>query len=196
VILRKLFPIGVLSAFVTACGGGPPTTAPATLSRPLSEVVAFMGDSITAGWTLSAYDSGATINAGVGGQTSVQMLARFQTDVVAKAPGVVVILAGTNDFLHLGAAATNTEILCSVMPSDFIYQSVQDFTQADVRKFNQELIGIALANGYLYADYYEDFLNADGNVDNSLLIDGLHPNSDGYEVMWKVVGPLINEDLQ
>lgn len=36
-------------------------------------------------------------DAGVGGNTSTQLLARFDLDVIAKAPDIVVILIGTND---------------------------------------------------------------------------------------------------
>jgi hypothetical protein len=48
----------------------------------------------------------------------------------------------------------------------------------------------------LYADYYDEFLNPDGTVNDSLFLDGLHPNPAGYALMWKVVAPLINEELQ
>lgn len=50
-------------------------------------------------WANALADARFTVikNSGVGGQNSAQILARFSTDVVAYAPRVVVIMAGTND---------------------------------------------------------------------------------------------------
>jgi len=62
----------------------------------------FMGDSITYIWGLSSVSPvfqqhPLWIDAGVSGNTSGQMVARFQEDVIARHPSVVAILAGTND---------------------------------------------------------------------------------------------------
>jgi acyl-CoA thioesterase-1 len=62
----------------------------------------FMGDSITYIWGLSSVSPvfqqhPLWIDAGVSGNTSGQMVARFQLDVIAKLPTTVAILAGTND---------------------------------------------------------------------------------------------------
>lgn len=79
--------------------------------RPMTMVL--LGDSITAGNTDGAYDSstgfftwgnalaGAPFtllnNAGVGGETSTQILARVDADVLAHSPGYCMVLCGTND---------------------------------------------------------------------------------------------------
>src|SRR6516165_10895403 len=60
--------------------------------------VVFMGDSITDIWHLDkSFPGKPYVNRGIGGQTTPQMLIRFRPDVIALAPKVVVILAGTND---------------------------------------------------------------------------------------------------
>jgi lysophospholipase L1-like esterase len=65
--------------------------------------VVFMGDSITYLWGLPSVGGlifqqhPFWIDVGVSGNTSGQMAARFQQDVIARHPGVVAILAGTND---------------------------------------------------------------------------------------------------
>src|SRR5689334_12181267 len=62
--------------------------------------VVFMGDSITELWDRDPgkfFASKGYIGRGIGGQTTPQMLIRFQQDVVALNPKVVVINAGTND---------------------------------------------------------------------------------------------------
>jgi lysophospholipase L1-like esterase len=194
----------ILAALLSGCGGTSSTIPPET-----KNLTAFMGDSITAFWNIPAYDSHPTVNLGVIGDTTVQMLARFDL-VTAAAPGVVVILGGVNDFLLLGPDATNIDsikqmasqaraggikvILCSVMPQDYI-DAATPIPNSDIAAFNQQLLTVARENGYLYADYYDEFLNADGSVNNVLLNDGLHPNAAGYGVMWKVLEPLLAEDL-
>jgi lysophospholipase L1-like esterase len=93
--------------------------ATSTLSRSFRVVVA--GDSITAGssgrpnhpanqsWgrgyaALTLWQSGlrGVVNAGVGGNTSTQMLARWQTDVLAYNPDAVLLMIGTNDVVTTG----------------------------------------------------------------------------------------------
>jgi lysophospholipase L1-like esterase len=180
-------------------GGGNTSVQPAP---PISNVAAFMGDSITHRWDLTQYDPNPTVNFGVDGDSTAQMLARFDA-VIAIAPGVVVILGGIND-----GATSNTDsikamagqataagirvILCSVLP--FSFQG-HDLDQAHIASLNQELINLAQANGYLYADYFDVMINPDGSQNQSLFVDGLHPNAAGYAKMWAVVAPLLAEDL-
>src|SRR5207248_11675291 len=65
---------------------------------PNEKRVVFFGDSITDMWPLAEYFPGKPyINRGISGQTTPQMLLRYRQDVIALAPKVVVILAGTND---------------------------------------------------------------------------------------------------
>jgi lysophospholipase L1-like esterase len=202
------------AGLLVGCGSATVTvranSAPPPQTKAVSNLTAFMGDSITQFWNIPAFDPNPILNFGVAEETSVDMLARFQRDVIASDPGVVVILAGINDFFDFGPVKTNTGsinamaamaqaagikvILCSVMPSDYTFEP-QNFTQADVQAFNDQLIEIARANGYLYADYYAQFLNPDGSINLSLFSDGLHPTDAGYALMWKVLAPLLAEDL-
>ncbi len=65
---------------------------------PEEKRVVFFGDSITDAWPLPEYFPGKPyVNRGIGGQTTAQMLVRFQQGVIALQPKAVVILAGTND---------------------------------------------------------------------------------------------------
>ena len=198
-----------LGALILAgCGGGGDAVQPASA---VSNLTAFMGDSITRRWDLTQYDVQPTLNFGVDADTTVQMLARLN-GVLAADPGVLVILGGVNDLQDFGPAGANIDsiksmaaqakaarirvILCSVMPTtDFEFATLH-FTLADVRAFNDQLIELAQQNGYLYADYYDEFLNPDGSVNNSLYLDGLHPSAAGYAVMWGVLEPLLVEELR
>lgn len=65
---------------------------------PGEQRVIFFGDSITDGWNLDQYFPGkGYINRGISGQTTSQMLLRFEQDVIRLKPAAVVVLAGTND---------------------------------------------------------------------------------------------------
>lgn len=72
--------------------------ANAAISEP--PVAVFMGNSITEGWVNmhpQFFSENKYVGRGISGQTTPQMLIRFQQDVIDLQPEVVVILAGTND---------------------------------------------------------------------------------------------------
>jgi lysophospholipase L1-like esterase len=91
-------------ASMSAWGSGATTGVTAHPAKPASDPpsVVFIGDSITAIW--GGGQEGPQfaehpnwIDQGIGGQTSNQVLARFQADVVDLHPEMVHILIGTND---------------------------------------------------------------------------------------------------
>jgi lysophospholipase L1-like esterase len=193
---------------LVSCKGNSDYIPPPVAKAP-PNTVAFMGDSITALWDLADYDSSPTLNFGISGDNTEQMLARFHNQVIDSDPAVVVILGGINDFQERGASGTNTDaikamasaastagikvILCSVLPTDYPNPNLN---LPEIEAFNQDLLQLAQESGYLYADYYDVMLNADGTTDDSLFMDHIHPNSAGYARMWTVLAPLIEEDLQ
>lgn len=207
--------------YLAGCGGGSSAQVQPTptvqQTKPLSNVAAFMGDSITQYWNLADFDTSPTLNFGVVGETTTQMLARFQSEVIANAPGVVVILGGINDILLYDAGTVTTApsidsiaamaamakaagikvILCSLTPFHPSSTTGAVLTAPTViEDLNQQLIALAQANGYLYADYYDEMLAPDGTQNGALFVDAVHPNAAGYAVMWKVIEPLLQEDLQ
>jgi lysophospholipase L1-like esterase len=198
----------IFAMCLAACGGGSQSIPPPA-AKAAPGTAAFMGDSITASWDLAAFDHSPTLNFGVSGDNTSQMLARFHNQVIDSDPAVVVILGGVNDFQEQGAAGTNTDaiqamaseaqnagikvILCSVLPTDYPNPNLN---LSEIQAFNQHLIQIAQENGYLYADYYDVMVNADGTTDDSLLADHIHPNDLGYARMWTVLSPLLAQDLQ
>jgi acyl-CoA thioesterase-1 len=205
-IRRALF--GALILILTACGGCA-STAPAQASQPrlLSNIVVFMGDSIIQRWNVRSYDKSPFVNVGVTGEDTGQMLARFQTDVIAYSPGVVVILGGTNDFARFGHATIDNikamaklataagirVILCAVPPASL---NGPNLNTSKIEIFDQELATLAGASGYRYADYFHAMLLPDGSQDLTLFVDGEHPNGAGYAKMWAVLKPLIAEDMK
>ena len=75
--------------------------------------VVFMGNSIIEGWKQADPDffsDPKLLNKGIGGQTTPQMLSRFERDVLDVHPKAVLILAGTNDIAGNTGEITLTEI--------------------------------------------------------------------------------------
>lgn len=208
---------GFLTVVILALAAcGTPTWDPSQATREplISNIVAFMGDSITGDWRFPAAPNFTTLNLGVAGNTTAQMLARFQAQVIDANPpvGIVVIDGGINDWLHndgtpvtvanvsemaqLASTSGIRVIVASVMLGDFLPGGVIiQPTSADVEAFNTQLIEVCELNGYTYADYFHAMLLSDGTEDFSLYVDGVHPNDAGYAKMWAVIEPLIEKNL-
>lgn len=224
-----------ISLAMAGCGGGStavqPIQPPPTIQHipARSNVVAFMGDSITENWfwegppecetdpsclhLIPVGSNFSEVDLGIGGNTTQQMLDRFQAQVIDASPqvGIVVIDGGVNDehnglpftidniatMAHMAQQAGIKVIIASVMLETSPYWSPSaNPTSADIEAFDAQLIALCQANGYLYADYKDVMLLRDGTEDFSLYMDGLHPNEAGYERMWPVLEPLIQEALQ
>ena len=79
--------------------------------------VVFMGNSITDFWAKNFpgfFYENKYIGRGISGQTTEQMLARFQQDVVELHPKIVVILAGINDIAQNNGPISNENILKNI----------------------------------------------------------------------------------
>lgn len=229
--------LGLLMVGLTGCGSGmagssSQAVAPQAAAQPppvdphplYTSKVAFMGDSITWIWNqsdrlqpqalLSAHLPDF-VDAGISGNETSQMLARFDTDVMAYHPDVVVILGGVNDIKNSGvdpatiasnifamvqkAESAGAKVIVGTVLSIGIAYAPQTFLdQADpqIDALNKLLVAGASAYGYTIVDYHPAMLAADGTANGALLIDGLHPNDAGYAVMWKVLKPLLPVDAK
>ena len=181
--------------------------------------VVFMGDSITDGWGrwqgLPPFFPGKPyVNRGISGQTTPQMLLRFQQDVVKLQPSAVVILGGTNDIAGntglstLGMIEDNLRsmaeiakanhiqvILASVLPvTDYPWRRGLQPAEK-VRALNAWIKGYAHDHGYVYLDYYSALTNAQGGLDPAMAKDGVHPTAAGYAVMAPLADKAIGQAL-
>lgn len=189
--------------------------------------VIFIGDSITDIWDENGFGgffSGKPyINRGIGGQTTPQMLLRFQADVINLKPKAVVILAGTNDIsgntgpMTLEQTADNITsmaelatangikvVLSSVIPvSDTVrkndgsfYIQTKSRPPAKISAMNDWLKSYAAKNGYTYLDYYSAMVDDRGFVKDGITFDGLHPSKEGYAIMNPLVEAAIQKALK
>jgi len=170
--------------------------------------IVFIGDSITELWGLAdpAFFSGGRVNRGISGQTTGQILLRFQADVVALHPRAVHILAGTNDLagntgpesmvdVHNNIAAMVAlakangirVYLASVPPARRFNWRPDLSPAAQVRELNTWLRAFAKAQRVTYVDYYSALTDTTGGLRAELSADGVHPDAAGYRLMAAAV---------
>lgn len=175
--------------------------------KPGSRRIVFFGDSITDAWRLNEYYPGRDfLNRGIGGQTTGDMLQRFQADAINLKPEAVLILAGTND-LARGVPLTAIEsnltvmadladlhgirvILASLLPVNDAhkdenpqYERSRLRPPSSIRQLNQWMEGLCRERKYTYVDYYAALIDSGGSLKVEDSDDGLHPNSAGYRIM-------------
>jgi len=170
---------------------------------PGEQRVVFYGDSITDAWPIARFFPGRPyINRGISGQTTPQMLVRFQQDVVHLKPAAVIILAGTNDIAgntgpetpemiednltSMAAIAKYYDIkviFASILPA-IAYPWKPGVHPADeIRALNTWLKDFARRDGDVYLDYYSALADAEGGMKPGLSKDGVHPTPVGYAIM-------------
>jgi lysophospholipase L1-like esterase len=195
--------------------------ANAKLARPAAseDRVVFMGDSITDVWKIDqSFPGKPYVNRGIGGQTTPQMLIRFRPDVIALAPKVVVILAGTNDIAgntgpitlaeieanlqtmsELGRVHNIRVVLSSVLPvNNYTERSKLFFPlrpTAEILELNQWIKDYATRNKLIYLDYFSAMVDDKGMLRADLAEDGLHPNAKGYAIMAPLAQKAIEQAL-
>ncbi|SEH13832.1 Lysophospholipase L1 [Sphingopyxis sp. YR583] len=170
--------------------------------------IVFMGDSITELWALAdpALFSADIVNRGISGQTSAQMLLRFQADVIALRPAKVHILAGTNDIagnagptsaaqfrdniramVALAKANGIGVILGAIPPAGrFAWKPGIDPAPRIV-DLNAWLKAFAQAEEITFVDYHEVISDGSRSIDGRFTFDGVHPNRIGYGEMKRAL---------
>jgi lysophospholipase L1-like esterase len=192
---------------------------PASPSRDPNEArVVFYGDSITDAWGRGVgqfFPGHPYLNRGISGQTTPQMLVRFQQDVVHLHPAAVLILAGTNDiagntgpstpqmiednFAAMAAIARQNNIkviLASILPAAAYPWKPGIDPVPTIRELNQWLRDYANVQRLTYVDYYSAMATPNGAMKPGLSSDGVHPTAQGYAIMGPLAEAAIAQALQ
>lgn len=171
------------------------------------------GDSITQFWSdydPDFFESNYLINKGISGQTTSQMLDRFDNDVIKYKPQKVVILAGINDIaenngpIALEAVLHNIQImvekafqhnikvlLCSLLPANRFYWNPKLQPAAKVMELNRLLKNYTKVNSIDFVDYFPTMVDATNGLLQSYGPDGVHPNLEGYLKMKFILEPYL-----
>jgi lysophospholipase L1-like esterase len=188
----------------------------ATSSHDENRVV-FMGNSITDFWIQLSPDffsKNPYLDRGISGQTTPQMLIRFQQDVIHLHPKVVVILAGTNDLAgntgpstlamiednlasmaQLAQANGIKVVLSSVLPVYDYPWKKGTYPAKKIVTLNQWIKNYCEQNNDVYLDYYSHLVDNRGGMKAADSKDGVHPNLAGYKIMEPLVVKAIDEAL-
>ena len=171
---------------------------------------ALMGDSITELWLdlhPGFFKANNLLGCGISGQVSGQMLERFQKDVVDRHPAIAVINAGTNDIAENQGAYDEDvtfsniismvdmarrngikPVLSSVLPAAaFRWRPSVTDAPEKIASLNARLQAWALENVVPYVNYYAAMVTLGRSMDPGYSNDGVHPTSDGYDVMEPIL---------
>lgn len=164
-----------------------------------------MGNSITDNWAKfhpEFFAENNFVGRGISGQVTAQMLSRFQADVVALRPKMVIIMAGTNDIamnngyiahenilqniqsmVELAKYHRIEPVLCSCLPAAAFKWRPNMTPAEDIKRLNEMIRAYAKANKIKYIDYYSALADEHGGLPEKYAADGVHPNMDGYTIM-------------
>ena len=223
-MMTRIFRLVLLAGALLALSCGEKNTSPELPPPPATELdgshkgpaAVFIGDSITWQWTRDGFHpvfftTHGYTNKGISGNTTVQMLARFQADVVALDPYCVVIEGGTNDIaqrsdeailanlkqmVEMAQTAKIRVILGSVPPSNN-FPKLPDFRPEDrIISLNAMIKAYADSKGIPYADYYAVLVDGQKGLKPEYQKDSIHPNAAGYLAMETVIQPIIERILK
>jgi lysophospholipase L1-like esterase len=160
--------------------------------------VVFMGDSITEFWKQKDPDffRKGYVNRGIARQTTPQMLARFEQDVVSLRPHAVHILGGTNDItgntgpMTLKDTTENIEAMSAIARAHDIRVFLAAVPPrpafvAQTKALNSWLRAYADTSGATFVDYTSALDDGRGAFKPGLSADEVHPNAQGYAAMDK-----------
>jgi lysophospholipase L1-like esterase len=174
---------------------------------PNFKKIVAIGDSITYGfpylqsssWVHSASEELGIpiINKGINGNTSTQMLERFDLDVLRLLPSHVIIMGGTNDacarveseevynnihnMVEIALQQDITPVLGLPIPCNVAQdECILDLYRKDMREYAHD-------NRLNMIDFYTAFLkNGSKRPRVEYYADVLHPNERGYKVMAEI----------
>lgn len=143
-------------------------------------------------------------NAGIGGNTTAQMLSRLQADVIAYAPDVCLFMGGTNDLLAgMSNAAyaslfNNIEAIvlrllaAGILPV-IVTPPAKDAAVAETKNAQWFYYALAQYYGLPLIDMYRATVNADtGSYAAGNSSDGTHPIAAGITKMVAAATPVLS----
>ena len=195
---------------IVAMGDSTTAGTPAFLS-PAEAPPAGRGDETSqyAHWLMQSRPDWEVLNRGVNGERSDQIRARFERDVIAPGPAVVVLIAGVNDVYQGRPAAHVIEQLrwmfdrarqagIRVVAGTIVpYNTATPDQNARMREINDWIrLQAASTAGLAFADT-RGAVAAPGKPDTlSETADQLHPTPAGYRAMAEVIRPAIEQALR
>jgi len=171
--------------------------------------IVFLGDSITEFWLEelpSFFEGRSFINRGISGQTTPQLLGRFEQDVLSLNPNSLHLLAGTNDIagntgemtidmtlqnihemIRLAKQNQMNVYIGSVLPASSFGWKPLVKPSMIIKELNEKLKKLSVELGCIYIDYHKAMQNSEGGMNTTYADDGVHPNKEGYILMANIL---------
>ena len=186
---------------------------------------AALGDSITHGGGSISVPPSTTIynwetycaipvkNLGRSGDTTAEILARFDNDVLPFRPEVLFIMAGVNDYRAniLGAESVDNLILirdkCERNGIKPVFLTPTPLNPAQIQKLgfidlppedwqeHQRFICEWIRDQENFIDVNEKLTDAEGNLLDMISVDGLHPDAEGKKIIGEAVADWLDKYL-
>lgn len=148
------------------------------------------------------------INKGVNGDTTAGIISRSSRDIIELAPSHMILMAGTNDILlnyPVNNVIDNAKFLLneaeenSIIPIIALQPTVvpelakiywdqyidYDAVNEHLKQYIDSIKTFASKNNIGIINFYDSFLGIEGMKD--LYRDGIHPNAQGHELMFKTI---------
>lgn len=137
-------------------------------------------------------------NAGVFGDRTSNMLARFSSDVTPYAPNIVVIMGGTNDYANGVSFSTFRTNITALVAATYAINAIPVLAtipprdtggyETTIEQWNMWLRDYAERNGLpAVLDFYRVLTDPTNNhYASAYFSDGVHPNGAGYAAMGEV----------
>ena len=175
-----------------------------------------IGDSTTAGnpggargqypyWIMQKHPDWQVINSGIGGQRTDQILARFEKELDASRPDVVIILAGVND-LYQGRPEENVAanlfkmyriarqrglrvVACTILP----YDAADEAVRQRMAEVNYWIRSYSREQGLIFCDTFAAVNDPNNPFHLISSIDKMHPDTEGYRRIGEAIADSINK---
>ncbi len=184
-----------------------------------------LGDSITHGggsisvppstaiYNWETYCAIPVKNLGRSGDTTAELLARFENDVLPFRPEVLFIMAGVNDYRGniLGWESVENLILlkekCEQNGIKPVFLTPTPLNPAQIQRLNfidmppadwqehQKFICDWIRSQEFYIDVNEKLTDGEGNLKENLSADGLHPDFEGKKIIGEAVAAWLDKYL-
>ncbi|MEZ2320749.1 MAG: SGNH/GDSL hydrolase family protein [Microcoleus sp.] len=192
---------------------------PNSVEKTQKPVIVFYGDSRAESWPAPDTIKNATIiNRGIGGQTTAQVLGRFQEHVASLKPKIIVIQVGVNDLKAIPLFPEQKEAIignCKTNIGQIVKKSLDTGAKVVVttifplgtlpiqrKPFWSDDVPIAIndVNDYIKTlardrvivfDSSQVLANSQGIVDPKYSRDFLHLNSEGYGALNKAIAGIL-----
>jgi lysophospholipase L1-like esterase len=161
------------------------------------------------------------VNSGISGDTTGGLLSRFYHDVIPHRPGIVIIMAGTNDLwwdLSINVIQSNIfSMACQAQHHQIVpviglplpvvldaarrqnmLEPIGGFKKcvAKLSKLVKALRNAADKSEIACLNFYRAFFDQQGNLlENLFFDDGLHPSIDGHRRMAEIATRFLRSSL-